>query len=113
MGDSWVIPRNVDKMVWILVSASYYKAEQGNTEWENDSWVIPTTRQGRITIDEYLGAISSNPTLPSSRNHPSFSFHPILTINLESGTHDKLATFLGRTHGWFLGDSLCDIINGA
>ena len=50
MGDSWVIPRKVDKMVWISVSASYYKAGQGTTDWEKktmgDSWVIPTTRQG-------------------------------------------------------------------
>ena len=28
MGDSWVIPRKVDKMVWIFVSASYYNAGQ-------------------------------------------------------------------------------------
>ena len=47
MGDSWVIPRKVYKMVWISVSASYYNAGQGTTDWEKkmmgDSWVIPTT----------------------------------------------------------------------
>ena len=42
----------------------------------------------------------------SRRNHPS------LTINLESGSDTKQATFLGIAHG-FLGDSFCAIMNGA
>ena len=44
------------------MGASYFKAGQVTTDWEKktmgDSWVIPTTRK-----------------------------HPLLTINLESGTH--------------------------
>ena len=52
-------------------------------------------------------SVVSLPCLVNSRRN-----HPSLTINLESGTHTKLATLLGSTHGWFLGDSFCYIING-
>ena len=48
--------------------------------------------------------------LPSSNN--SRRNHPSLTINLESGSDTKQATFLGIAHG-FLGDSFCAIMNGA
>jgi hypothetical protein len=34
-------------------------------------------------------------------------------IHLKKLPHTKRATFLGITHGWFLGDSFCAIINGA
>ena len=102
MGASWVIPRKVDKMVWISAQ-----------------WVIPNTRQGRgagivvgITQESPIvfssQSVVSLPCLVNSRRN-----HPSLTINLESGTHTKLATLLGSTHGGFLGDSFCDIINGA
>ena len=43
MGDSWVIPRKVDKMVWISVSDSYYKAGRAGHYWleeENDGWFL-------------------------------------------------------------------------
>ena len=55
MGDSWVIPRKVDKMVWVSAQFSFeendgYFLQQhsGKRKW----WVIPTTRQGRITINQ-------------------------------------------------------------
>ena len=64
-----------------MMGASYYKAGQVTTDWEKKT----------------MGAISTNPALPSSNN--SRRNHPSLTINLESGTHTKHATFLGRTHG--------------
>ena len=50
--------------------------------------------------------------LPSS-NCNSRRNHPSLTINLESGSHNKPATFLGIAHGCFLGDFFCAIIDGA
>ena len=101
MGDSWAIPRKVDKMVWI-----------------STQWVLPTTRQDRAGI--VVGITQESPIVFSSQSVVSLPClvnsrrnHPSLTINLESGTHTKLATLLGSTHGWFLGDSFCDIINGA
>ena len=42
-------------------------------------------------------SVVSLPCLVNSRRN-----HPSLTINLESGTHTKLATLLGSTNGWFL-----------
>ena len=39
--------------------------------------------------------------------------HTSLPISIESGTHNKQATFLGSTHVCFLGATFCDIINGA
>ena len=54
MGNSWVIPRKVEKMVWISVSDSYFKAEQGTTDSKKktmgDSWVIPTTVLPSIVV---------------------------------------------------------------
>ena len=47
MGSSLVNPRKADKMAWISVSDSYYKAGQGAFDWEkkmtSDSCVFPTT----------------------------------------------------------------------
>ena len=57
MGASWVIPRKVDKMVWISAQFSFeendgcflLQVRAVTTDWEKktmgDSWVIPTTRQ--------------------------------------------------------------------
>jgi hypothetical protein len=47
MGDSWVIPRKVDKM-------SLPTTRQGRALWEKktmgDTWVIPTTILGREVV---------------------------------------------------------------
>ena len=106
----WVIPKKVACLVWVpdsrlIVNDGWFllllllliRAEIlliGRRKW----WVIPGW---------FLLLLPSGGGNTSKRNHPS------LTINLESWTNTKLAPFLGTTHGWFLGDSFCDIINGA
>ena len=83
MGDSWVIPSTI-----LLAKQRYY--------WlggENDGWFLgdsnPTTIPALLCSRKHSLSENSNCFFYFSRNHP------------------------GSTHGWFLGDSYCDIINGA
>ena len=113
-GASWVIPRMVDKMVWV--------SAQFSTK-ENNDYFLLLDRAGQVTTDWEKKTMGDSWLY--SRNHPGITHHfllpnssiSVLSMELpiinykESGTHTKLATFLGSTHGWFMGDSFCDIIN--
>ena len=128
----WVLPRQWFELPFNLalkkiMGASYLQSRAGQvtTDWEkkrtgdsNQSEQSLVTLPCLVCSRDHPGStnrfflpISSNPVLPST--HDIRRKHPSLAINLELGTHTKQATFLGSTHGGFLGDSFCDIINGS
>ena len=91
----WVIPRKVDK--WFefplnlalkkMMGASYYKTGHVSTYWKKKWWVIPgwflllLGRAGLLLIGTIIKKSMSNPTLPSSRNHPGITHCFLLPIS--------------------------------
>ena len=83
-GASWVLARKVAEMVWISV--------QFNSE----------EYEGCFLGASYYVAAAEG----STQEAPIIIYHQL-------EIYTNYTTFLGSTHGYFLGASFCDIINGS
>ena len=127
----WVLPKRVASLVWVPDSRLIFCngwflllfTRQGKHYWlggENNGWLLGDSfyyslgraeilligrRKWWVIPGWFLLLFLPCPNLPCSRNH-SLSGNSNHFVYC-SWKHP------GSTHGWFLGDSFCDIMNGA